>query len=322
MDLIYMNSAKEDVGVLLDYTFDLAYGCDENDFECKIITNNHCCDKGFYLYFENTEYGGIIDNIGVDTESEEITYSGRTWHGILNSKIIEPDSGQDYLIVSGEANEILSALITRLDLSDLFTVSSEDSGISITSYQMNRYIGGYDGVRKMLQSVNGKLTLSFKNGAVELSAKPLVDYSQDEQFDSDQIAFKLKKKGNITNHMICLGKGDLKEREVIHLYTDKQGNLSDTKIITGVDEVCELYENTNATSDELKQGGIERLQEDWNSDELEYSFDSDKESFDIGDIVGTKEWVTDTEISSEITKKIITISNGVTTVSYKVGEQT
>ena len=32
MDLIYANNQMEDIGVLLDYEFDLAFGSDENDF--------------------------------------------------------------------------------------------------------------------------------------------------------------------------------------------------------------------------------------------------------------------------------------------------
>ena len=130
MDLIYMNSAKEDIGVLMDYEFDLAFGTDENNFECRIDSNAHCCEHGYFLYIEGTEYGGIIDALESITANEEVIYTGRTWHGILNSKIIEPDSGKSHLIVSGEANEILASLIERLGLSDLFEASSESSDIT------------------------------------------------------------------------------------------------------------------------------------------------------------------------------------------------
>lgn len=321
MDLIYMNTDKEDVGVMKDYTLDLAFGADENDFECKIVRSNHCCEEDFFLYMEGTEYGGIVDDIEIDTEKDEITYTGRTWHGILNSKILEPDVGADYLVLSGEANTVLGGLIARMGLSSLFVASSESSGINMASYQMNRYIAGYDGIRKMLKAFGAKLNMSFKNGFVELSAKPIVDYSKDEQFDTDQISFKIKKKGNPVNHVICLGKGDLKEREVIHVYADAKGNVSTTQVLTGIQEVSTTYDNANAeSSEELKQGGIDKILESWNSDELEYSFDSDEESFDIGDIVGAKEEVTGTEVSAEITKKIVTIKNNTTTISYEVGE--
>lgn len=320
MDLIYMDSEKEDIDILHDYTLDLAFGMDENDFECSVIRDKHCCESGQYLYFEDCEYGGIIDDIGVDTDTDEVTYYGRTWHGILNSRILEPDPDADYLILNGEANAILQTIITRTGLDDLFAASTEDSGITVSNYQMDRYIQGYDGIRKMLKKHGAKLNIVFKEKYVVLSAKPVVDYSKDEQFDSSQIGLKIRKKGNPVNHVICLGKGELAEREVIHIYTDEAGNLSSTQILTGIKEVSETYENVNADTEELRQGGIDLIKESWNSDELEFNFDSDTETYDIGDIVGAREEVTEMEVSAEITKKIVTIKDNETTIFYKVGE--
>lgn len=322
MDLIYMNANKEDVGVMLDYTFDLAFGLDENDFECKIVGSKHCCEPGFFLYYEGAEYGGIIDSIKVDTDRDEITYSGRTWHGILNSKVLEPDAGADYLVCDGEANVVLDSLLERMGLSELFQASADDSGISVSNYYMNRYITGYDGIRKMLKASGAKLHISFKDGFVVLSAEPFVDYSKDEQFDTDQIDFIVKKNSSPINHVICLGKGDLAEREVIHVYADSNGNISTTQSLTGILEVSAIYENTNAeSSEELRQGGIDKIIKSWNSDELKFDFNSNNETYDIGDIVGAKEKVTGIEVNAEITKKIVKISNNTTTISYKVGEK-
>lgn len=321
MDLIYMNTEKEDIGVMRDFSLDLAFGLDENDFECIIIRDNHCCSKGFYLYLEGTEYGGIVDDIGVDTELGEVTYYGRTWHGILNSKVLEPDSGKDYLVLSGDANGVLANLIERMNLSELFTASKESSGVMLSNYKMNRYITGYDGIKKMLKSVGAKLKLSFKNGFVELSAKPFVDYSKDEQFNDDNVSFIIRKKGNPLNHVVCLGKGDLKEREVVHVYADENGNITDKQVFTGIDEVSTTYDNANAeSSEELREGGIELILESWNSSELECNFNSDEEVYDIGDIVGAREEATGTEVNAEITKKIVTINNNETNICYKVGE--
>ena len=317
-----MNGEKEDLGVLLDYTFDLAFGLDENDFECKIVSSKHCCEAGFYLYYEGAECGGIIDAIKVDTDKGEITYSGRTWHGILESKVLEPDAGEDYLICDGEANSVLDSLISRMGLGDLFQASVEDSGINISNYKMNRYIGGYEGIKKMLKASGAKLNLIFKKGFVVLSAEPIIDYSKDEQFDTDQIDFVVKKNSHPINHVICLGKGDLAEREVIHVYADENGCISTTQSLTGIAEVSAVYDNANAeSSEELQQGGIEIIQESWNSDELKFDFDSNDETYDVGDIVGAKEKVTGIEVNAEITKKIVKISNNKTTISYKVGEK-
>lgn len=316
LNLIYMNTAKEDIGVMKDYTLDLAFGSDENNFECKIIDKQHCCKENWYLYIEGTEYGGIIDDIAVNSAKGVVTYLGRTWHGILNSKVIEPFPGDDYLIVSGEANSVLAAMIEKGGLSSLFKASEENSGIIITDYQMPRYIHGYDGVVKMLKSVGAKLIIQFVDGFVELSAKPIVDYSRDKQFDTDQIALKIKKRYNPVNHVICLGAGELAAREVIHLYVDRNGELSENQVFTGIEEVADIYENVNATGDELKKGGIEKLKKAWSFDELDFNFNSNSESYDIGDIVGAIEHITGTEVFKEVSKKIVNVSNNTVTVSY------
>lgn len=321
MDLIYMNADMEDMGVMKDYTFDLAFGKDENNFECQIVRSNHCCEAGFYLYYEGSEYGGIIDSIEVDTDKDTITYHGRTWHGILDSKIIEPDEGEAYLTLSGEVNTVLATLISRLGLESLFTASSVVSDITISNYQMNRYIKGYQGMRKMLRESGAKLVTTFKNGMVELSAVPFFDYSKDEQFDTDQIDFDIRKNSHPINHVICLGKGELAEREVIHVYADKKGNISHTQTQTGIAEVTETYDNPNAESSEkLEQGGIDLILKSFGSDKINFDFNSNDKTYDIGDVVGAVEYVTGIEVNAEITKKIVTISNNSTTISYKVGE--
>ena len=55
-------------------------------------------------------------------------------------------------------------------------------------------------------------------------------------------------------------------------------------------------------------------------DKIEFSFESDLESFDIGDVLSAKERVTGISVTSDITKKIVTISNSETKISYKIGE--
>ena len=321
MDLIYMDDKKRDIGVMKNFTLDLAFGEDENNFELSTVMENNVCESGFYIYAEGTDYGGIIDQIKVNTSSNSLKYIGRTWHGILGSKILQPDDGQDYLILSGDANQVLAELIQRMNLGDLFVAPDAPSGLTVRNYKMNRYIDGYKGIVKMLQSVNGKLNITFRQGYATLTAKPLVDYSKNEEFDSSQISFEIKKNFKPTNHVICLGAGDLAERTVIHLYADKDGNISHTKSFFGMDEVCEVYDCSNAESnEELENGGREVIEKSWNSDSVKINFTNSSSVYDIGDIVGAKENVTGITIVQKIIKKIVTLKNERATISYKVGE--
>lgn len=320
MDLIYMNERKEDIDVLWNFKFDLAYGIDENDFEVTVNSNNHVCKEGYFLYIEGTEYGGMIDRIAVHTDKNEIVYKGKTWHGILNKKILEPDEGEDHLILSGEMNSVLSFLISRMGLDYLFKASTKNSKLSVDNYKMDRYICGYDGISKMISSVGGKLKISFEEGYVTLSAEPLIDYSQDDEFDSSQIDFDIEKNYAIVNHLVCLGKGELKDRLVIHLYADKKGNISRTQSQFGINEIAEIYENVNIDNEEnLEEEGIKFLKNLRDSDSLDVKFDSIRD-YDIGDIVGAKENVTGIFVAKPIIKKIVTIKDGIVTIQHKVGE--
>lgn len=321
MDLIYMNESRRDIGVLHDYKLDLAYGKEENDFELLIPSSQHCCNSGFFLYIDNTEYGGMIDSIQSDTDQQEVTYAGRTWHGILDSKVITPDPGADYLVLSGDANGIILTLLKRIGLADLFTVAGASSGLILTNYRVPRYVHAYEGIRKMLDSVSAKLTFRFVNGMVTLAAVPRVDCTQQEEFDSDKIGFKCKRNYRPVNHLICLGRGELAAREIVHLYVDPLGNISKTQTQTGLWERTEVYDFPNAESlTELEQGGMERLKELAVADEIKINLTEDDGGYDIQDIVAATDNITGLSVAAVISKKIVTIDRGEVEISYEVEE--
>lgn len=322
MDLIYTDKYHWDVGVLRDYTFDLAYGSDENNFVLTIASSNHCCGIGSLVYIEGTEYGGTVDGLKVITKDDELIYKGRTWQGILASKILKPDDGADYLVVSGEANAIIGTLIERCGLTKIFVASTDDSGLTISNYSMNRYVDAYSGIIKMLGTVSGKLKFTVnKDGMVIVSAVPAVDYTQDEQFDSDLVEMEIETSSAVVNHLVCLGKGDLAERQVVHLYTDENGNVSTTQTFTGLAEVEAVYDYPNVESiEELTNSGKEKLTEYAVPNSVVIDFPAEENVYDVGDIVGAKENITGITSAAKITKKIVTISGGKVNIEYKVGE--
>lgn len=329
MDLIHEDSNHAMLGAIDRYELDLAFGSDENDFECTMAISDHCCSIGDYLAMQDvvnghvkyTEYGGRIDGVSVDTGNETVTYSGRTWHGILAKKILCPDDGQDYLVLSGDANEVLGFLIQRTGLGDLFEASDQKAGIAITSYQMDRYIDAYTGIRKMLKCAGAKLAMYYRDGKVYLSAVPLVDYSQDEEWDSDQMNFQISSNEWPVNHLICLGKGDLSERMVRHLHMDAQGNISGRQTFFGENEVAETYDYSSVESeDELISGGTQRLQEAYaTANTLETDFQNNAE-YDVGDVVGARETITGVTVKRDIVKKILKVNSSGIRVECQIGE--
>lgn len=215
MDLIYTDKNRLDLGILKDYELDFEIGS-ENDFQITTNIDNNVIPMGSYFYFENTEYGGKVTTLKVDTAQNRLYYGGRTFYGMLCDKIICPDAGQDYYTVSDDANAILAGIIARLDLSDLFTASSKNSGFNFQNYKFDRYIDAYSGLVKMLKTKKAKLKSVFENRTVKLSAELIVDYSNDE-FSSDIINFTISQNKAPVNHLICLGTGELSGRQVLHL---------------------------------------------------------------------------------------------------------
>lgn len=296
MDLIYADAHRVDQGVMDAYELDMAYGSDENNFTCTIDRASHCCTEGFFLYVEGEEYGGIVDKVKVNTEKDEIMYSGRTWHGILEKKIICPEDGQDYAVFDGEANKVLQTIIDRIDLGDLFEASSEDTGIQIQAFQMDRYIDAYTGICKMLKDADAKLNIIWKNKKVILSAQLRQDYSQDEEFNTAQVDFTIEKNYRPVNHIICLGQGDLKNRAVIHLFCDENGGIqpyatkdvplqdsdyilgTSRKVMDGEDEVVEILDYPNA---EITENYILLTAQpsDWKKNSTAYFFQDDNDKF-------------------------------------------
>ena len=309
MDLIYMNSSMKGIGVMKAYDFDLAFGSDENDFELKVDVSNHCCEAGYYVHIIGTEYGGIIDAVASDTETGEVTYTGRTWHGILNSKVICPDAGQDYFItLSSNANRVIDDLIYQLNLTSIFESDSSASTLTIDGYKMPRYIAGYDGIVKMLQTVSGKLIMSFNGKKIILSAVPIVDYTNDGIIASGVMSFQVKKTSKKINHLICLGQGELKDRTVVHLYADDSGSISQTQMLTGADEYTAVYDYPSAESTQkLIDAGASRLAELQKQDDLSFGLSEAEYAFDVGDIVSAIDTVTGISVSGSLSKVLQTI---------------
>ena len=317
MDLIFTNAKRVDQGVLSTYAFDLSFGASENDFEMTLGANEKMLESGSFIYMEGTEYGGTIDGMKTSTKGETITYYGRTWHGIMNSKVIQPDTGEDHLVVSGDAHEILSMLITRLGLSALFVADEKVSDVSISNYKFKRYCKGYDGIMDMLAANNAKLKIAWKNRSVILSAEPIADYT-DSPVDGDIASLTVEHHEKKVNHLICLGKGELAEREVIHLYVDQFGRIGDVQYYTGLGEIVDTYENTD--SDDLRDDGITELKELRNTDSAEIDLpETEGLIYDIGDIVGATEYKSGIKVVESVTQKIVKIKNGVVSTEYKTG---
>lgn len=317
MALVITDKAGNDVREIEGVTFDFAYGSDENEWELTIdAASDIRLEPRARIYLEGTDYVGIYDGRKVDTEEQEITYSGRTWTGVLATRFLVPDRGSDYITYNCDANRLIELVITRLGLGSLFKVSPGDSGIRVSG-RFDRYIDGYSGLCKALNAAGAKLIALYDGEYIDLWAAPVVSYTGDRALDADEIALKIEQTRGCVNHLICAGKGELKDRIELHLYADRKHNISKSQTLFGIDEIAEFYDYSNADATELLERGVERLlklQED--GERVELAIQSDR-LLDIGDIVEGLDPETGAAVTARVSKKIVTIDGSKPEVEYK-----
>lgn len=319
VDLIITDSNHVDVRSAVDYTLDCAWGKEENDFEL-VVSGASTIDAGAYIYIDGSECGGVVDAMedqltsGVST----LTYSGRTWHGVLANKILEPDRGRDYLTVSGTASTVIGSLISRVGLDGVFdAVDSPTAGAqTIKSYRFDRYTDCYTGLRKMCAANGLKLRLAYTSGQVNIWAEPVAHYG--DSIDSDLIDFDATRTWRKPNHLIGLGKGDLAARVVVHWYADAKGAVSQTQSLRGVDEITQVYDYSNAETAELNTKTKEKLQDLQSEGDVRVTVRDDANVvFDVGDTVTARDNLTGITVNATISKKIVKVSDGVLSVDYE-----
>lgn len=319
MDVEYTDVNRIKEGALKYYNCDLEIG-EKNDFEINMNIKNDCMVEGSLWYVNDTEYGGIVDKIRIDTEKETVTYCGRSWRGILQKKIIRPEKWQDYYTVSGDANNILRKVIEDVDLIDLFSVPGYKTGIDIV-YQFDRYCDAYSGLTKMLFKNNLKLQIRMIKDVLTIEAVPILDLSEKYEY-SDDYGMKviLENDSSGINHLICLGRGELAQRTVVDLYVDAEGNIGDKQVFFHEKEIAKTFDYSNSTTEEeLKEKGIENLEKNKSKNTISATFQ--KLDVDVGDLVGGKNRLTGRTVKETVTKEIVKIKNGIETITYKVGEK-
>lgn len=320
MDVIYTDAEYKPLGVQKHYAIDLDLGS-KNDFQIKTPIEDCNVEVGSLWYVEGEEYGGVVDGIKLDTSLSTAYISGRSWRGVLQKKILEPGAGQDYYIVSGEANTVIASILTKIGVNSVFLASTSDSGITVSSYRFGRYVDAYSGLVAMLNSVGAKMALRWSriDDRVIIEAKLKEDLSSQYEY-SDDYGMRLIINNDYSgiNHLICLGQGELQNRMVVNLYVDDDGKIVTTQHYTGVDEKTDVLDYPSAVDQsELIKAGKERLTSLMRVPSMSATFD--KLSVGIGDIVGGKNRATGITIKNYVASLIVTIENGRVKVNYNVG---
>lgn len=308
VSLIVTDAKHKPLRAVDDYTLDLAYGSDENSFKLTCLPQP---ESSALIMIDGTEYGGLVTVRNTDGSVE-----GPTWHGLLSRRILQPDTGRDYLTVSGAAGDVLNMLFKRIGLDALFTASARHA-VTIGSYSFDRYTDAYTGIRKMLAANNAKLRLIWADGRVNAYALPVEHYG--DSIDSDLLEFKASLDSQPVNHLIGLGQGDLHERVVVHWYADSNGKVSQSKTLTGLAEYTAIYDYSNAQADELNEKTKEKLEELQTQGGVSVTLNDRSLSMDVGDTVTGRDNRLGITITVPISKKIVKVNNGIMSVDYECG---
>lgn len=319
MDLILARADGQEERILpFDFDFDLG---GENDFQIKLTyaSWDDRLTNGARVYVPGTELGGIIKKISSATKTGNIFLDGFSWRGYLAHRIIRPASGQDYRIVSGELNAIISELV---DI-PYFVVSGFNTGVTVSNYQFNRYVTVLEGIESMLASVGYRLNIEYiqtqTGGYVSIGAVPAGQYGDTVEYSQDSlIDFSSTDDQMGVNHLVCLGTGELKDRIVIDLYADEEGNISEFQTITGIDEITEVYDSSGAERETLLESGKDRLKELLNKKSFTSEIKEVRNELFIGDIVTGSDYITGNTVTKPIVQKLVKRENGNLSIDYKI----
>lgn len=313
--LIVTDPARADMAAVEDYEMDMAFGDSEQSFEVTFELPKLAA--GAYLYIDGTEYGGVVDGIKADTTSTMgVTYTGRTWHGVLAGKVVRPPAGSDHRTFAGDANAAIADIVSHTGLTALFEARSASSGYAV-NYRYARYIDAYTALKAMLASVGCVLAMQRHDGIVELWAEPAAQIS--DEVDSDLMDFTSESTARVVNHLVCLGSGELKDRTVLDLYADAGGAVSTTQTLFGVDEVAEVYDYASADAATLLTEGTKRLKDMQVGGTVDVDVHGEQ-GWRVGDRVTSQNNAAGIVVSTIVTKKIVKVEDGVMVVHYEMGD--
>lgn len=311
-------------------SYDFEVGSEENSFQLMIKRSEwESIPSVGRIYIPGTEYGGLYRKLETNTQQGYVAPGGITWRGMLKHKILRPISGQDYAYDQGELNAIIRNRIAEAFPAGSGQVpiigSTEDTGYTIgpNSWVYSRYCTLLDGLEYMLNTFGYRLNIEYDQTqrAAVVSAVPVVDYSEDEEFSSDmQMDYIVKSERDLVSHLICLGNGELKNRTVIDLYRVGDEILSPSALNPfpngGVDDIQEVYDYAGAEYMDLYNAGVERLRQ-IKPETYEILLQGSRD-IGIGDIVGGRDYLTGYYLKAPIAGKIVRWDKGFRTIEYIV----
>lgn len=306
-DMILASSAGTEERVI-DYPYDIEVG-GSNTFELSIPISDWKSDLtyGKRIYIPGTEYGGIIQAIESDTSKDTIFVRGYTWRGYLYKKYVRGT-------YTGSLNTIISSMLGGFTGAFLASGSPTAYG-SIT---LSSFTSIADALDALLTPIGYKLQIRYvqtaTSGYAELAAVPSGQYG-DEVSQDNLINFSVLDDRMSVNHLIVSNGTTSAD-----VYADKDGNISTTQTLFGIDEIADIYKVTG--SSDLVADGKDKIKDMISKRTMTATLcNVDDIELDIGDLVTGRDYVTGITVTRPITGKIVTYQDGELSIAYSIDEE-
>lgn len=331
MDLIHANDEKTEIGVITDFIkydaeISLEPTVEKNSFALTMdesVWNNSPIRTGHFVYIPFTEWGGPVEKIKHSTKTAQITLSGPTWRGMLARKIIEPPPGEAYLTLRQiEANRAIQQLVGD-KFGDFFVFSNENTKTAVSGEY--RYTQLLTGIYDTFSSSGLSIVCAYDNERKKatIRARKISDYSSRVDLSQDYGIYLTSTQGGLEtyNHIIALGKGELTERQVVHLYRLDDGTITtQSPGSRGEKDLCTVYDYSSVESlDELIKGGKKRLEELAPARSVEMDTAEITLSLELGDKVSARDRLTGLVTSAIVKNKVLVSSASGENIETKVG---
>lgn len=324
-EFILLDSQYNEIGPA-DFEADFEVGTASsgtNNFKAETTILKDIDFAGFYV--DGTEIGGMI-NFDKKTNLTDIhVIEGYTWRGKLERYVVTPPAGSAYKTVSGDLNEVIAELI--YPVRDLFEVTSDLTGCTVTNYRINRYVTVLSAIDRLLADNGYRLEVVAKKEAagnpIKIYLSAIEQTTLDGIYDSDlNIPMQFESYRQGYNHIIAAGKGELENRQIVNLYLDEEGNVTTTQYFFDLDENTYFYDYSNAESlEELTKAATDKLKELRNKDILKLTSTDltgeEVNELEIGDKILTK-FPGESEITAIVESKIYKVQNGRIETQLKV----
>lgn len=315
---------------------------DDNDWEAAIYAEDFAkygIDVGHYLYFDNSEWGGVVEKIEHVSATGIIKLSGVTWRGLLIRKVISPPSGATHRVYTNQTvGAIMAALIS--DFGGMFGVAQTANSAAVIAEQKYRYATVFDALTALLTGDEGDeeetpdergmrlgVTYDSDTHTVMLTPETVEDHSEEIEFSGD---YDMKYTATTAvaryNHIIALGSGTGTNRLVKHVWllpngktTTKRALAAAAGITGGFKEKAMVYDYSSCDdSKELINAARKKLKEHGAQNAITIDFDPPDADIPLGDVVGLRDRITGLTDTRTVTRKILRVTADGVSLQYSV----